>query len=109
MELLDEISQRLQQGMTGEVKRLVQRAIDEGVPAQTIWEEGLRSGMDIIGEKFKRNEAFVPEVLRAAGAMNQAAALLRPLLAASGGKAAGKVCIGTVRGDLHDIGKNLVG
>lgn len=72
MELLDEISQRLQQGMTGEVKRLVQRAIDEGVPAQTIWEEGLRSGMDIIGEKFKRNEAFVPEVLRAAGAMNQA-------------------------------------
>ena len=108
MELLDEISQRLQQGMTGEVKRLVQRAIDEGVPAQTIWEEGLRSGMDIIGEKFKRNEAFVPEVLRAAGAMNQAAALLRPLLAASGGKAAGKVCIGTVRGDMHDIGKNLV-
>ena len=108
MELLDEISQRLQQGMTGEVKRLVQRAIDEGVPAQTIWEEGLRSGMDIIGEKFKRNEAFVPEVLRAAGAMNQAAALLRPLLAASGGKAAGKVCIGTVRGDLHDSGKNLV-
>ena len=108
MELLDEISQRLQQGMTGEVKRLVQRAIDEGVPAQTIWEEGLRSGMDIIGEKFKRNEVFVPEVLRAAGAMNQAAALLRPLLAASGGKAAGKVCIGTVRGDLHDIGKNLV-
>lgn len=108
MELLDEISQRLQQGMSGEVKRLVQRAIDEGVPAQTIWEEGLRSGMDIIGEKFKRNEAFVPEVLRAAGAMNQAAALLRPLLAASGGKAAGKVCIGTVRGDLHDIGKNLV-
>ena len=55
MELLDEISQRLQQGMTGEVKRLVQRAIDEGVPAQTLWEEGLRRGMDIIAEKFQRN------------------------------------------------------
>ena len=61
MELLDEISQRLQQGMTGEVKRLVQRAIDEGVPAQTIWEEGLRSGMDIIGEKFKETRSLCPK------------------------------------------------
>ena len=64
--------------------------------------------MGIIGEKFKNNEVFVPEVLVAARAMNTGAALLKPLLAADGVKATGKVCIGTVKGDLHDIGKNLV-
>ena len=64
--------------------------------------------MAVIGEKFKNNEVFVPEVLVAARAMNQGAALLKPILAASGTKAAGRACIGTVRGDLHDIGKNLV-
>ena len=64
--------------------------------------------MSIIGEKFKNNEVFVPEVLIAARAMNQGVALLKPLLAEAGVKASGKVCIGTVQGDLHDIGKNLV-
>ena len=90
------------------VKELVQQAIDEGVPAQQILDEGLLSGMSVVGEKFKNNEVFVPEVLVAARAMNMGAALLKPLLAESGMKASGRVCIGTVKGDLHDIGKNLV-
>jgi len=106
--ILQEISTQLQAGKAKNVKVLVQQAIDEGIPAQQILEEGLLSGMSIIGEKFKNNEVFVPEVLVAARAMNTGATLLKPLLAADGVKATGKVCIGTVRGDLHDIGKNLV-
>lgn len=105
---LNQISELLQKGKAKDVKVLVQQAIDEGIPAQTILNEGLLSGMGIIGEKFKNNEVFVPEVLVAARAMNQGAALLKPLLAEQGVKATGKVCIGTVKGDLHDIGKNLV-
>jgi len=108
MSLLEEISQALQQGRAKNVKELVQKAIDEGMDAKTILEEGLLSGMSVIGEKFKNNEVYVPDVLIAARAMNAGTELLRPLLAASGVKAAGKVVIGTVKGDLHDIGKNLV-
>ena len=105
---LQDISMKLQAGKAKDVKVLVQQAIDEGIPAQTILEEGLLSGMSVIGEKFKNNEVFVPEVLGAARAMNMGANLLKPLLAEAGVKASGKVCIGTVKGDLHDIGKNLV-
>ena len=105
---LQEISLQLQAGKAKIVKKLVQEAIDAGIPAQTILEEGLLSGMNVIGVKFKNNEVFVPEVLVAARAMNQGAALLKPLLMEDGAKAKGKVCIGTVKGDLHDIGKNLV-
>ena len=105
---LQEISQQLQAGKAKIVKTLVQQAIAEGYPAQQILEEGLLSGMNIIGVKFKNNEVFVPEVLVSARAMNQGAALLKPLLAQDGVKASGRVCIGTVQGDLHDIGKNLV-
>lgn len=105
---LQDISLKLQVGKAKDVKLLVQQAIDEGIPAQTILQEGLLSGMSIIGEKFKNNEVFVPEVLVAARAMNMGASLLKPLLAQAGVKASGKVCIGTVKGDLHDIGKNLV-
>ena len=105
---LHEISVQLQAGKAKIVKTLVQQAIDEGVPAQKILEEGLPDGMNVIGEKFKNNEVFVPEVLVAARAMSMGAALLKPLLAAEGVKASGRVCIGTVKGDLHDIGKNLV-
>ena len=108
MELLDQISERLQKGRADEVRLLVQQAIDEGISAQTILQEGLISGMGIISERFKKNEVFVPDILAAARAMNQGASLLKPLLAADGVKAVGRVCIGTVRGDLHDIGKNLV-
>ena len=105
---LHEISVQLQAGKAKIVKALVQQAIDEGVPAQEILEKGLLDGMNVIGEKFRNNEVFVPEVLIAARAMNQGVALLKPLLAEAGVKASGKVCIGTVQGDLHDIGKNLV-
>lgn len=105
---LHEISVQLQAGKAKIVKGLVQQAIDGGVPAQEILEKGLLDGMNVIGEKFKNNEVFVPEVLIAARAMNQGVALLKPLLAEAGVKASGKVCIGTVQGDLHDIGKNLV-
>lgn len=108
MSILTEISENLQRGKAKVVKTLVQQAIDEGIPAKQILEEGLLDGMNIVGEKFKVNEVFVPEVLVAARAMNMGTALLKPLLAESGVKAAGKVCIGTVKGDLHDIGKNLV-
>lgn len=108
MELFDQISQNLQAGKAKIVKGLVQQAIDEGLPAQQILEEGLLSGMNVIGEKFKNNEIFVPEVLVAARAMNMGAGLLKPLLAQGDVQAGGKVCIGTVKGDLHDIGKNLV-
>ena len=105
---LNEISLKLQAGKAKDVKALVQQAIDEGVSATQILEEGLLSGMSVIGEKFKNNEIFVPEVLVAARAMSKGAELLKPLLAEEGAKAAGKVCIGTVQGDLHDIGKSLV-
>ena len=108
MSILNDISENLQMGKAKIVKELVQQAIDEGLPVGDILQEGLLSGMNVIGEKFKNNEIFVPEVLVAARAMNMGAAILKPLLAASGIKASGKVCVGTVKGDLHDIGKNLV-
>ena len=108
MELYQQISEMLQKGKARDVKALVQQAIDAGLPAQEILEKGLMHGMNIIGEKFTKNEVFVPEVLVSARAMNMGSALLKPLLAADGVKASGRVCIGTVQGDLHDIGKNLV-
>lgn len=108
MSILNDISENLQRGKAKVVKELVQQAIDQGLSAQEILEDGLLAGMNIIGAKFKANEVFVPEVLVAARAMNMGSALLKPLLAESGVKATGKVCIGTVKGDLHDIGKDLV-
>ena len=106
--MLNQISENLQMGKSKIVKQLVQEALDAGIPPKDILERGLIAGMSIIGEKFRNNEVFVPEVLVAARAMNMGAALLKPALAADGVKACGKVCIGTVQGDLHDIGKNLV-
>ena len=103
------ISEALQRGQADKVRELVQGAINEGVPVKNILENGLIAGMAVIGDKFKRNEVYVPEVLIAARAMNQGMALLEPLLAKSGIKPRGTVIIGTVKGDLHDIGKNLVG
>ena len=108
MSILNDISENLQRGKAKVVKELVQQAIDEGIPAKEILEEGLLSGMDVIGEKFKNNEVFVPEVLVAARAMNMGTALLKPLLSGDGVEAHGKVVLGTIKGDLHDIGKNLV-
>ena len=108
LELLQEISAKVQAGRAKATKELVQQAVDEGVSAEQILEDGLLAGLNVIGIKFKNNEVFVPEVLIAARAMNQGVAILKPLLAVSGTKASGRVCIGTVKGDLHDIGKNLV-
>lgn len=106
--MLNQISENLQKGKAKIVKQLVQEAIDAGIPAMEILEKGLMPGMEIIGEKFRNNEVFVPEVLVAARAMNMGAQVLKPILTAEGVKASGKVCIGTVQGDMHDIGKNLV-
>lgn len=108
MATMEEISGFLQKGRAKNVKILVQEAIDEGVDPRIILNEGLLSGMSIIGEKFKNNEVFVPEVLVAARAMNAGIALLETKLAEVGNKPVGKAIIGTVKGDLHDIGKNLV-
>lgn len=108
MSILTDISENLQRGKAKIVKELVQQAIDQGIPVREILEDGLLAGMSVIGEKFKNNEVFVPEVLVAARAMNMGASLLKPLMAEAGVQASGKVCIGTVKGDLHDIGKNLV-
>ena len=108
MEILREISENLQKGKAKVVKTLVEQAVAEGISPEKILNEGLLDGMNVVGEKFKNNEIYVPEVLVAARAMNMGSQILKPLLAAEGVKATGKVCIGTVQGDLHDIGKNLV-
>jgi len=108
MNILNEISENLQKGKAKIVAELVQKAIDEGLSAKTILEEGLLSGMNIVGVKFKNNEVYVPEVLIAARAMNSGVSVLKPLLVSEGVQSVGKACIGTVKGDLHDIGKNLV-
>ena len=107
MQILNDISENLQKGKAKVVKELVQTALDEGIFAKDIL-GSLLAGMGVIGEKFKNNEVYVPEVLVAARAMNMGAQVLKPYLAESGVQAIGKVCIGTVQGDLHDIGKNLV-
>ena len=108
MAILVDISENLQKGKSKIVKELVQQALEEGINPEQILNEGLLAGMNIVGEKFKNNEIYVPEVLVAARAMNMGVQIIKPLLAAEGVKATGKVCIGTVQGDLHDIGKNLV-
>lgn len=108
MNIYIEISENLQKGKYRQVKELVQKAVDDGMPAAEILNEGLLSGMNVVGEKFKNNEVYVPEVLIAARAMKSGIEVLKPLLVEDGVKSAGKVCLGTVKGDLHDIGKNLV-
>jgi len=109
MEILDKISEALQRGKAKDVKAMVQEAIDSGISAAQVLNEGLLSGMNVVGVKFKNNEVYVPDVLIAARAMKAGTEILKPLLIADGVKATGKLVIGTVKGDLHDIGKNLVG
>ena len=108
MALIEEISEYLQKGRAKQVKVLVQQAMDEGVDPKVILNNGLLSGMMAMGEKFKNNEVFVPEVLVAARAMNTGISLLEPALVEIGNEPVGKAVIGTIKGDLHDIGKNLV-
>jgi corrinoid protein of di/trimethylamine methyltransferase len=108
MAVFTEISEALQNGKAKAVRELVQRALEEGNAPGDILNEGLLAAMDIVGERFKNNEVFVPEVMISARAMNGGMEVLKPHLAESGVTSIGKVAIGTVRGDLHDIGKNLV-
>lgn len=105
---LNNVSESLQRGDAEKVKELVKQALAEGLVPKEILENGLIKGMGIIGEKFKKNEVYVPEVLIAARAMHAGMDVLRPKLVETGVKNIGKVIIGTVTGDLHDIGKNLV-
>ncbi|MBQ9747361.1 MAG: corrinoid protein [Clostridia bacterium] len=107
-QILEEISLNLQKGKTKIIKTLVPKALEEGVPAKEILNDGLLAGMSIVGVKFKNNEIFVPEVLIAARAMKAGTEILKPYLVSDDVKPVGKVVLGTVRGDFHDIGKNLV-
>jgi len=102
------IAEALIAGNAGKVKELVKAAIDEGVQPQKILDQGLIAGMEVVGVRFKNCEIYVPEVLVSARAMNAGMELLEPFLAKSGAKPRGIFVIGTVKGDLHDIGKNLV-
>ena len=108
MSKLEEIASAVERGKAKLVPGLVQEALDEGIDPVEILNKGMIDAMSVVGEKFKNNEVYVPEVLVAARAMNTGAQVLKPYLEKAGVKAAGKVCIGTVQGDLHDIGKNLV-
>jgi len=105
---LKEIADNLIKGKAPEVKELVQKAIDEGEDVEKVLNEGLVAGMSVVGSKFKANEFYVPEVLIAARAMKAGMGILRPILAEKNIKGIGTIVLGTVRGDLHDIGKNLV-
>ena len=106
---LKQIADDLIKGKASEVKESVQKALDGGVDVEKILNEGLVAGMNVVGAKFKANEFYVPEVLIAARAMRNGMEILRPVLAEKNIKGIGTVVIGTVKGDLHDIGKNLVG
>ncbi|HHU22594.1 MAG TPA: cobalamin-binding protein [Clostridiales bacterium] len=108
MSTINKISLAVQNGNRKQVLSLVQQAIDEGLPAKEILESGLLAGMDVVGQRFVRNETFIPEVLVSARAMSSGTELLKPLLAEGEVDYLGRVLIGTVEGDLHDIGKNLV-
>ncbi|NLG11122.1 MAG: cobalamin-binding protein [Coriobacteriaceae bacterium] len=108
MAILDDISQAVQIGKKKDVVALVEQAVSEGVAPDEILNVALIPAMDVVGDKFSKNEIFVPEMLVAARAMAAGTEILKPLLAQGGAEPLGKACIGTVKGDLHDIGKNLV-
>ncbi|MBQ9684915.1 MAG: corrinoid protein [Oscillospiraceae bacterium] len=107
-ELLTAMAEALIRGQKKKVSNLCEKALDAGISPQDILAKGLMSGMSKLGEDFSAGRAFVPEMLMAARCMNAAMELLKPRLVGDQTKAAGRVCLGTVRGDLHDIGKNLV-
>lgn len=108
MDLLKELMEKIISGNAPETERLTNDALTEGIPVEKVLREGLIAGMDVVGKKFKNNEFYVPEVLIAARAMKAGMKILRPKLAESGVQPIAKVVLGTVKGDLHDIGKNLV-
>ncbi len=108
-ELLGKMAETLIAGNIDEVVNLTKKALDEGAAPADILDQGLLAGMDVVGQRFKAEEMFIPEVLRCAKCMHGAMEILRPLLAETGAESIGTLIIGTVKGDLHDIGKNLVG
>ena len=108
MSILEEISEKLQKGRIKEVKALVQQALDEGMDPKAILNDGLLAGMAVIGGRFKRGEIYVPDVMISARAMSTSLTILEPRLVEAGNEAVGKVVIGTVKGDLHDIERTLL-
>lgn len=104
-----ELADSIIKGDNVKSKEIAQKLVDEGVSAVEILNDGLMPGMDVVGKKFKANEFYIPEVLIAARAMHAAMDIIKPLLSETGTDTKGKIIIGTVQGDLHDIGKNLVG
>ncbi len=108
-EVLEQLATSVIEGNVGVMEDMTQDALDEGLGAKEILDDGLMPGMDHVGVEFKAGNMFVPEVLRSAKAMKESMKLLQPLLTAVEAKAVGKILLGTVKGDLHDIGKNLVG
>ena len=108
MDRILEINQMMQKGRRKNVVKLIQQALDEGIKAEDILKDALLKGMNEVGVQFKNEEIFVPEVLVAARAMNEGVALLKPYLSNESNQVIGKVVLGTVKGDQHDIGKNLV-
>jgi len=107
-EILSQISTAVIEGNKDDIVDLTEDALDEGLDAKTILDNGLMPGMDHVGVEFRAGNMFVPEVLRSARAMQASMDVLKPLLAEAGAEMTGKVVLGTVRGDMHDIGKNLV-
>ena len=107
--IYERLSTAVLEGREDKVPNLVQKGLDEGLPPKDILDNGLIVGMDEVGARFKRGDMFVPEVLMAAKSMQAGLNVLRPELIASGAQLIGTIVMGTVKGDLHDIGKNLVG
>lgn len=108
MAILEELADNIIKGQAPKVEELTQKALDEGLEPNRVLQEGLITGMNVVGTKFKANEFYVPEVLIAARAMKAGMKILRPKLVESGVEPIGRFVVGTVKGDLHDIGKNLV-
>ncbi|MDJ0986543.1 MAG: corrinoid protein [Desulfobacterales bacterium] len=108
-ELLGKMAESLIAGNIDDVVNMTKEALDAGTAPADILDQGLLAGMDVVGQRFKAEEMFIPEVLRCAKCMHGAMEILRPLLAETGAESIGTLIIGTVKGDLHDIGKNLVG
>ncbi|MBN2345206.1 MAG: corrinoid protein [Candidatus Aminicenantes bacterium] len=109
MDILKQIAQRLEEGDDAAVPRLVGEALEAGIAPKAVLDDGLIAGMNVVGEKFRVHDLFLPDVLLAARAMTAGMEVLRPLLSRAGVPSRGRVVIGSVQGDLHDIGKNLVG
>jgi 5-methyltetrahydrofolate--homocysteine methyltransferase len=107
--IYERLSTAVLEGNEDRIPKLVQKGLDEGLPPKDILDNGLIVGMNEVGARFKRGDMFVPEVLMSARAMQAGLTVLRPQLVASGAQLIGTIVIGTVKGDLHDIGKNLVG